>query len=253
MKPASFVMSATVALLLLLKGTVAEAAELIVLSSNASRTAISELGPMFEKARGDKVAIQFANKPILKQQVEAGARFDVLIIEPDMLDDLTKQGKIVAGSRADVARVGMALLARAGAPKPDISTIEGFKNVLRNAESVAYTADGHSGTVFLRTLERLGLLEEMKPRLRPVVGRPVGPMVASGDVQMYAGPISTPLPGNVIVGRFPDEIQTYVGVSAGVSAGAARPDVARSFIAFLASPDARSVFAKMGFQQMPAQ
>ena len=125
------------------------------------------LGRCLRKARGDKVAIQFANNPILKQQVEAGARFDVLIIEPDMLDDLTKQGKIVAGSRADVARVGMALLARAGAPKPDISTIEGFKNVLRNAESVAYTADGHSGTVFLRTLERLGLLEEMKPRLRP--------------------------------------------------------------------------------------
>jgi molybdate transport system substrate-binding protein len=237
--------------LFLLNSTVAFAAEIIVLSSNASASAVRELGPIFEKVTGHKASIQFANNPILKQQIEAGAKFDVLIIEPEMRDDLAKQGKIVAGSRSDVARVGMALLARAGAPKADISTIDGFKTVLRNAESVAYTADGHSGTVFLRTLERVGLLQEMEPKLRPVVGKPVQPMVASGYVQMYAGPISTPAPGTAIVGRFPEEIQTYIGISAGISAAAATPDVARTFISFLTSPEAITVFSKKGFQSMP--
>lgn len=239
--------------LFVLNSTVAFAGEIIVLSSNASGSAMRELGPIFEKATGHKAAIQFANNPILKQQIEAGAKFDVLIIEPEMLDDLMKQGKIVAGSRTDVARVGMALLARAGAPKADISTVDGFKTVLRNAESVGYNADGHSGMVFLRTLESLGLLQEMKPRLRPVVGKPVSPMVASGDVQMYAGPISTPRPGTAIVGRFPDEIQTYVGISAGMGAEAATPHVARTFIGFLTSPEATAVFSKKGFQQVPAR
>jgi molybdate transport system substrate-binding protein len=239
--------------LLLLNCTVVFAAEIIVLSSNASGSAVRELGPAFEKATGHKAAIQFANNPILKQQIEAGAKFDVLIIEPEMLDDLTNQGKIVAGSRVDLARVGMALLGRAGAAKADMSTIDGFKRVLREAESVGYTADGHSGMVFLRTLERLGLLQEMKPKLRPVAGKPVQPMVASGDVQMYAGPISTPRPGTAIVGRFPEEIQTYVGISTGLSAAAPTPDLARSFIAFLASPEAASIFAKRGFQTMSAR
>ena len=208
---------------------------------------------MFERATGHKASIQFGNNPILKQQIEAGARFDVLIIEPEMLDDLAKQGKIAAGSRIDVARVGMALLARAGAPKADISTVDGFKTFLRNAESVGYTADGHSGTVFLGTLERIGLLQEMKPKLRPVVGKPVSPMVANGDVQMYAGPISTPAPGTAIVGRFPEEIQTYIGISAGSSAAAVTPDIARVFISFLTSPEAMAVFSERGFQQMPAR
>ena len=239
--------------LFLLNSTAAFAAEVIVLSSMVSGGAMRELGPIFEKATGHKASIQFANNPILKQQVEAGAKFDVLIIEPEMLDDLAKQGKIVAGSRTDLARVGMALLARTGAPKADISTVDGFKTFLRTAESVGYTADGHSGMVFLRTLERIGLLQEMKPKLRPVVGKPIQPMVASGDVQMYAGPISTPQPGTAIVGRFPEEIQTYVGISAGMSAAAVTPDVARTFITFLTSPEAMAVFSKRGFQQMPAR
>ena len=239
--------------LFLLNSTVALAAEIIVLSSQVSGSAMRELGPIFETATGHKAAIQFANNPILKQRVEGGARFDVLIIEPEMLDDLSKQGKIAAASRIDVARVGMALLARAGAPKADISTVEGFKSVLRGAESVGYTADGHSGMVFLHTLERLGLLHEMKPKLRPVVGKPVQPMVASGDVQMYAGPISTPRPGTEIVGRFPEEMQTYVGISAGMSTTAVTPDVARTFIRFLTSPEALAVFSKRGFQPMPAR
>lgn len=252
MKVPSLVMSGTLAIMLLLAhGTVSEAAEVIVLSSGASRSAIRELGPLFERRTGHKVELTFANNPILKKQIEEGARFDVVIIEPDMIDDLAKQGKLAARSRVDLARVGMALGARAGAPKADMGTLEAFAGVLKNADSVAYTADGHSGTVFMRTLERLGLLETMKPKLRPAVGRTASSLVTSGKAQMWAGPISTPSPGTQIVGRFPKEIQTYVGISAAISAGANTLDLAQTFIKFLASEEARSVFTAKGFQPLP--
>ncbi len=253
MKAPSFVTSATVAVALLLAHCTVSAAEVIVLSSGASRSAIRELGPLFERSTGHRVALKFANNPILKKQIKEGARFDVVIIEPDMIDDLEQQGNLAAHSRVDLARVGMALGARAGAPKADTVTVENFVAVLKNADSVAYTADGHSGTVFMRTLERLGLLEAMKPKLRPAAGRTASTLVTSGEAQMWAGPISTPRPGTRIVGRFPEEIQTYVGISAAISAGANTPDVAQMFIKFLASPEAQSVFEAKGFQPLPAR
>jgi molybdate transport system substrate-binding protein len=239
--------------LLMLNSTVAMAAELTVFASSASRSAVSEIGPLFETVSGHKVNLRFANNPILKQQIEAGAKFDVLIIEPGMLDDLVKQGHIAARSRTDVARVGMALLARIGAPKADITNIESFKTVLRSAESVGYNADTTAGTVFLRSLEQLGLMQEMKPRLRPVIAKSVQQMVANGDVHMYAGPVSTPTPGTAVVGRFPEEIQTYIVISVGLSATPTAPDVARTFFAFITSPEAATIFTKKGFQPMPAR
>ena len=126
-----------------------------------------------------------------------------------------------------------------------------FKEAL--VGGAAYTADGHSGTVFMRTLDRLGLLEAMKPKLRPAVGRTASSLVTSGEAQMWAGPISTPSPGTQIVGRFPEEIQTYVGISAAISAGAKTPDIAQTFIKFLASPEAQFVFEAKGFQQIPVR
>jgi molybdate transport system substrate-binding protein len=239
--------------LLLLNSTIAMAAELTVLASSASRSAVVEIGPLFEKVSGHKADLRFANNPILKQQIEAGAKFDVLIIEPEMLEDLARQGHIAARSRTDIARVGMALLARVGAPTAAISNVESFKTALRSAESIGYNADTTAGTIFLRTLEQLGLMQEMKPRLRPVIARSVQQMVAAGDVQMYAGPVSTPTPGTVVVARFPDEIQTYIVISVGLSATPSAPDIARTFFAFITSPEAVTIFANKGFQAMPAR
>lgn len=253
MKKMSLIVSGTVAVMILLAhGTIAEAAEVIVLSSSASRSAMSELGPLYGRNTGHKAVLRFANNPILKQQIEAGVQFDVVIIESEMIDDLAKLGKLAVRSRTDLVRVGMSLGARAGALRTDTSTVEAFVGVLKNADSVAYTADGHSGIVFIRTLERLGLLEVMKPKLRPAIGRTASSLVASGEAQMWAGPISTPGPGNQILGRFPEAIQTYVGISAAISSGTNLRDVAESFITFLVSPEAKSVFTAKGFQPIPA-
>jgi molybdate transport system substrate-binding protein len=229
------------------------AAELVMLSSGASRSAVSELGQRFEKHTSHKVAIKFANNPVLAQRIKEGARFDVLIIEPEFIDGLIATGYIVGGSRVDLARVGMALGARAGISRLDTSTAEAFIRVLKGAESIAYTADGHSGAVFIRTLERLGVFEEMKPKLRPAVGRTASSLVLNGEAQMWAGPISTPAKGTQILGRFPEEVQTYIGVSAAISTNSTQPDVARSFVAFLGSSEAASVFSTKGFQQVSKQ
>lgn len=251
MNKSSLIVSSAIAVMLLLPHVVT--AEVIVLSSGASRSAISELGQIFERSTNHKLAIRFANNPILKRQIDEGALFDVVIIEPDMISDLAKRGKVSVHSRADLVRVGMALGARSGTPRPDISTVKGFADFLRNSDSVAYTADGHSGKVFIRTLEHLGLIEVMQPRLKPAIGRTASSLVESGEAQLWAGPITTPRPGTQILGRFPDEIQTYVGISAAISSGPKSPELAQLFMNFLVSSEARTIFEAKGYQLLPAR
>jgi molybdate transport system substrate-binding protein len=251
--PKTFASAAAAALLLLAQSAACRAAEVVVLSSGASRSAISELVTRFAAGTEHRVAIRFANNPILKKQIEEGEGFDVVIIEPDMIDALAAAGHILKGSRIDLARVGMALGARAGSPPAETSSVEAFASVLKNADSIAYTADGHSGRVFLRTLEQLGLLETLKPRLRPAVGRTASSLVLKGEAQLWAGPISTPASGTRMIGRFPAEIQTYVGISAAIGAKAREADFGRSFIRFLATEEAQAVFAAKGFQPLPAR
>jgi len=222
-------------------------AELSVLSSNLSQTAISELIPIFEKTYKIKVRVQYANNPILKQQIEAGAKFDVVIIEPKMLKELSTAGFVDKTSVVDLAKVGMALVSKEGAPAVDIGGVESFKKVLLSARSVAYTANGHSGAVFLSTLEQLGLSDEMKPRLMPIVGRFSTQAVTDGSAQYTAFPGVGLGPGVQIAGMFPEEVQTYIGISAGVSPRAAEPGSARTFLEYLQSGSANALFKSQGF------
>jgi molybdate transport system substrate-binding protein len=222
-------------------------AELHVLSSNLARPAISELIPMFEKIYEIKVNVQYANNPIVKQQIEAGAKFDVVIIEPKMLEELSVAAFVDRSSTVDLAKVGMALVSKEGAPAVDIGSLESFKKVLLSAKSVAYTADGHSGSVFLRTLEQMGLADHMKPKLVPVVGRFSTLAVAEGTAQYTAFPAVGFGPGVQVAGMFPKEVQTYIGVSAGVSSKAAAPGSARSFLDYLQSVSATALFKSQGF------
>ena len=227
------------------------AAEIVALTSNASFTAMSELGPLFEKATGHKVHLRFSQNPILKQQVESGAEFDLIVIEPEMLDDLAKQGRVSREARANLARVGMGLVAKGGSPAQDTSSAEAFKKVLRDAHSIAYSGDGFSGTVFLRTLDKLQIRQELEPRLKGVVGRAVQPLVAAGEFQFYAGPVSTPAPGTQLVGHFPEELQTYIGISVALSSTPRERQAALAFLDFLRGPEAAATFARKGFLKAP--
>lgn len=221
--------------------------EIKVLSSNLAQSAISEVIPMFEKAHKIKVWVEYANNPIIKQRIEAGAKFDVVIIAPQMLTDLSKAGLIDKNSLVDLAKVGMALISKEGSPGLDIGSVESFKKVLLSAKSIAYTADGHSGSVFLGTLEKMGLADQMKPKLVPVVGRFSTLAVAEGTAQYTAFPAVGFGPGVQVAGMFPEEVQTYIGVSAGVSPKALEAVSARKFLEYLQSKSANAVFKSQGY------
>ena len=147
----------------------------------------------------------------------------------------------------------MALLTATGEPTPDISTMSALASALKSAESIGHVGDGHSGTVFMRTMERLGIADELKPKLRPLMGQGCGAAIVKREVQLCASPSTTPPPGVARIGYFPEEIQTYVVISVGLSAVASEPGAAASFIRFLASPEAAAVFKAKGFQPMPAR
>jgi molybdate transport system substrate-binding protein len=222
--------------------------ELHVLASNAGRPAIVELVPMFEQATGIHVRVEYANNPILKQQVETGAEFDVVLIEPQMLAELAKVGHVQTESVVALAMIGMALVSRTGTPPVDIATVEAFKRVLLSADSIAYTADGHSGEVFLQTLDRLGIREAMTPRLVPVTGRLSTLTVAEGGAQYTAFPLAGDVPGVQSAGAFPEEMQTYIGISAAISAKVTTQEAARAWLAYLQSDAARALFAAKGYR-----
>jgi len=157
-----------------------QAAEIKVLSSTAMKTALEEFGPQFEKATGNKVAFTIGPAAVLKKQIDQGAVFDVAILTTPLTDSLAGEGKVDT-TRIAIAHAGIGVAIQKGAPKPDISTAEAFKRALLNAKSVGLSAAGASG-VYLKTLfEKLGITDELKPKLKLLQGA-AGEAAANGEV-----------------------------------------------------------------------
>ena len=228
----------------------AEAAELMVLSGNGARAAVVELGARFERASGHKLAIQFHVNPEVKRKIEAGEAFDVAILNPPVLDDLIRQGKIAADTRAVIGRSGIGVAVRAGAPKPDISSVAAFKRALLNATSVAYPGEGASGKYFVGLVDRLGIATEMKPKMRPTPAEYNVEVVARGEVDLVVVVASriSGVPGVELVGRIPQELQTWIGFTAGVGSAAKEPEAARAMIRFFTAPAAAPVLRETGIE-----
>src|SRR5215207_2514891 len=192
------------AVTLFITGSPSLAAEVKLFSAVAVRPAILDLIPAFEQRTGHKVEVKFEVNPAVKKQIEAGESFDVVLVNPEMVEDLTKQGKVVAGSQAAFGRAGMGVAVRAGAPKPDLSSVEAFKRALLDAKSVAYAGEGSSGIYFISLLARLGIAEEMKSKLKSVAGGQTGQVVARGEAELGVVPVTTILaaaPGADLVFR----------------------------------------------------
>jgi molybdate transport system substrate-binding protein len=126
----------------------ANASEIKVLSTHAAMEVLSELGPQFERSTGHKLSYSYKPGNIIKRQIEGGSAFDIAIATRGVIDDLTKQGKITAESRTDIGRSGLGVAVREGAPMPDISTVESFKNALLSAKSLIRSSEGTSGIYF---------------------------------------------------------------------------------------------------------
>lgn len=227
----------------------AGAAEIRMLVSNALKTTMEDLAPQFEKASEHKLAITFGAASELKTSIEKGAAFDVAILTPAAVDALIKEGKLSADGRTAIARAGFGMAARKGAPKPDISTVDGFKHVLQNAKSIAYVEAGAGSPYFKSLLERFGIADEVKPKLRPQpTSNPTAKAVANGEAEIGITAISEILPyaGAEVVGPLPPEIQFYSVSAAAIAANTSQPEAAKAVIRFLATPEAVTVLKAKG-------
>jgi molybdate transport system substrate-binding protein len=255
MKIRSLVTAANIAATILLAQSLAAgAAEIRVLSAGGIRPPLAELVLQFERATGHKVVIKFVGGAAVKREIDAGASFDVLVSERDVMDHAIKAGKIVAATRVDIARAGVGVGVRAGAPKPDIASVEAFKRTLLNAKSVAYGKEGMSGIHFLGLLERLGISAEMQSKLRPTAVADGGTFaaIARGEAEIGVGAMATIFaPGVEFVGPLPSELQTYIHFAAGVDTAAKDPQAAVALIKFLTAPAAVPVMKAKGMEPAP--
>jgi molybdate transport system substrate-binding protein len=244
------VASGLVLMLLVLGSGPADAAQIRVLSAGAVRAIVTELAQAFEKQTGHTVALEFGTVGVTRQRLAAGPA-DVVIMTDVAIDETSKAGGVVAGSRTDIARTGMGVGVRDGAPRPDISTAEALKQSLLAAKSITYVdpAQGAtSGIHFAAVLQRFGIADAMKPKTTLVPGGYPAELVAKGEVEMVVHQISeiVPVKGVVLVGPLPRDVQKVTTYSAGIASKAATPDVARAFVAFLSSLAMKPKFAAAG-------
>ena len=191
---------------------------------------------------------------MLKQKVDAGEPFDVALLTTEVTDDLIEEHKVVAGSRADLAVVGVGLGIRAGAPKPDISTPDALKRTLLKAKSITYAKDGAARVLIERMFDRLGIAAELKSKivLQSVPGRPQT-AVADGQAEIVMTLVSEILPvkGIELVGPVPSEIQSYVSFRGGVSANTKDAKASRAVVKFFTSGKAAPAYKARGLEPAP--
>src|SRR5262249_8803120 len=185
----------------------------------------------------------------LKAQIEKGEPFDLAVLTAAGIDDLIKQGKLVAATRTNVATSGAAVAVRRGASKPDISSVEAYKRALLNAKSIAYVAQGRTGILIKGRVPRLGIADALKDKIKLLpLGNPVALAIANGEAEIGMTQISEILPyaGAELVGPFPAEIQLKTSFATAVGTNAREPEPAKALIKFLAGPAAAPVFKAKG-------
>jgi len=237
----------------LLAAGLASAADIKVMSSGGFSAAYGSLAPEFERHTGYKIDTvlgpSMGTAPdAIPVRLKRGEPADVLIMVGSALDDLVKQGKVVAGSRVDLARSRIGMVVRAGAPKPDISSVEAFKRALLAAKSIAYS-DSASGVYVSKELyKRLGAESQLAAKSKMIVSERVGNVVARGEAEIGFQQISEllPVPGIAYVGPIPADLQKVTVFAGGIAAGAKQPEAARALLRFLSSPEALPAIEKSG-------
>jgi len=225
-------------------------AEIKVLSSIATKEAYLELVPQFESATGHRVATTWAGTTAIMQRMAAGERYDLVVISSIELDELIRQGKIVSGSRVDLAKSGIGIAVRAGAPRPDVRSRAALKQALLAAKTVGYTS-GPSGVYMAGLIEKMGIAAEVNPKHRGVPsGGTIGTIVASGGAEIGFQQVSelVHIAGIDYIGPLPPDIQCITVFSCGLQAGASQPDAAKALMAFLTTPAAKNVMTKHGLE-----
>jgi len=238
------------AVCLLAQVSAASSAEIKVLGTQSIQIIWNEVGPAFERKTGHKVTLIPNLATATKKLIDAGEPFDVAIATPPVIDQLIKEGKIVAATRTDIVRQGIGVAVRAGAPRPDISTTDAVKRALLNAKSVAYLKTGATGQYMAALVKRLGIAEQLQSKTQLPATDIVGPMVARGEAELGIAGVATLLatPGVDVVGPLPADIQFYGVFTGGISASTASVGASQEFIRFLTGPTAVPVIKSKGME-----
>jgi molybdate transport system substrate-binding protein len=229
-------------------------AEVRVFCTFGFQGAITQLGPQFERETGNKLILTFGSTGGVAARAKNGEPFDVIIVSDTAMADLIKLGKVVEQGRTDIARVGISVAIRRGAPRPDIGSVESFKAALLAAKSISYTNPvdgGFSGVYFAELVKRLGIAEKLAPKTKLARGgTSSGVLVASGEAEIAIQTTSdlVPTAGIELVGPLPAEIQHFTVLSAGIAAGAADPAAVKRLILLLASPIVYPVLRETGLE-----
>ena len=224
--------------------------EIKVLSSLATREAYLELVPQFERSSGHKVTTTWAGTTDIMKRMAAGEIYDLVVSSSKSLDDLIKQGEIVAGSPVVLAKCGIGIAVKAGARRPDVGSPEAFKQAVLAAKTVGYST-GPSGVYLAGLFERMGISEAVKAKTRQVPsGMTVGPIIASGEAEIGFQQVSELAHGDGIdyIGPLPAPLQNITVFSAGIPTGAPQPAAAKMLVAFLTTSAAGSVMKKHGLE-----
>jgi molybdate transport system substrate-binding protein len=231
-------------------GSAANAAEILVISSTAMREVVEELAAMFERTSGHKVTMDFQSGVDTSAKIKAGAVADLVVTTPAAIDELVKDGKVVAGSRVNFVQSGVGVAVRAGARKPDISTPAAFKDAMLAAKSVGISK-GPSGVYLMSIMARLGIADQVKAKgVTPELGQRVGNLIARGEAEIGVQQITELLPiaGIDFLGPLPNELQTKIGYATARPITARQPEAATVLAKFLASEAALPVMKKMGLE-----
>jgi len=191
----------------------------------------------------------------IPSRLERGEAADVVILAAPALDELIKNGKVVPGSRVDLVRSSIGVAVRAGAAKPDISSVDALKRTLLEAKSIAYSASASGVYLSQEMFQRLGIADQILEKCKRIANEPVGAVVARGDAEIGFQQISEllPVPGIDYLGPLPPEVQKFTVFSAGVGVGAKQPDAARALIKYLASPAAVPAIKKSGLEPVASK
>jgi molybdate transport system substrate-binding protein len=234
-------------------GSRATAADIKVLTAGAFKQIVVALAPEFEKASGHKLIIDNDTVGALVKRIDGGEAFDVTFLSPDAIDGLIKKGKVTDGSKVNIARVGVGVMVKDGASKPDIATVDAFKQAVLAAKSVAYidpASGGSSGIYVAKLLEQLGIADQVKPKAKLKQGGHVADLIVSGEAELGIHQISeiVPVKGVTLIGPLPKEIQNYTTYAAGIATAAKDAEGAKALVKFLTGPRTGELLKSKGME-----
>jgi len=231
----------------------AVAIDVKVLTAGAFKEAVLAVVPDFEKQTGNRVVVDNDTVGALRKRIEGGEIFDVAVLTPAAVDDLAAAGKIAPGSRVNLASIGIGVVVKEGAPKPDVSTVETFKQALLAAKSVAYidpASGGSSGIYIDKLLERLGIADQIRPKAKLKKGGHVADLIVSDEAELGLHQITeiVVVKGAALVAPLPKEIQNTTTYSAGLSASTQNKEAAQALIRTLSTPAAAAMRKSKGME-----